>query len=308
MKKGGSKVSLKRFTKFVIFAVFVCWTGFFCQFLNAAVLTYYRYYIVRKGDSLWEIGRQYNVTVTEIKKKNNLRTSKIYPGQKLIIPVKVKGVYHTVKKHETLWRICKTYKVSMEEVISLNRLSDPDHIVAGQRIFIPGATQVKEVKIPEEIISGGKKAPVTPEEEKEVIKFSPSQKETLKEKGILIWPVDQKVKPQEYRKSEFGIDIIAPEGTTIVAPARGKVYYSGLLRNYGWTIIIEHQEIGIYTCYMYNMVNLVEKGDVVEQGEPIAKVGKSGAGEAMLHFEVRRAKDGKPVDPLDFLSSESKLN
>jgi len=253
-------VSLKRFTKFVIFAVFVCWTGFFCQFLNAAVLTYYRYYIVQKGDSLWEIGRQYNVTVTEIKKKNNLRTSKIYPGQKLIIPVKVKGVYHTVKKHETLWRICKTYKVSMEEVISLNRLSDPDHIVAGQK------------------------------------------------KGILIWPVDQKVKPQEYRKSEFGIDIIAPEGTTIVAPARGKVYYSGLLRNYGWTIIIEHQEIGIYTCYMYNMVNLVEKGDVVEQGEPIAKVGKSGAGEAMLHFEVRRAKDGKPVDPLDFLSSESKLN
>ncbi len=43
-------------------------------------------YTVQKGDSLWQIARQFNTTVEKIKKANNLSKNTIYPGQKLIIP------------------------------------------------------------------------------------------------------------------------------------------------------------------------------------------------------------------------------
>jgi len=288
----------------LIFFILV-WISFFCPSLKAAILVYYRYHIVQKGENLWNISKRYGVSVNEIKKKNNLRSDRIYPRQKLIIPIKVKGIYHPVKRYETLWRICKTYGVSMEKVISLNRLQDPNHIMPGQRLFIPGASKVKKIDIPKEIIAAGKKDATSTPPEEDKIQPSPTFGETVKGKGFLIWPLEGKA--VSYRRRDFGIDILAPEGTSVVAPAKGKVYYSGLLRNYGWTIIIEHQELGLYTCYMYNSVNLVKKGDLVEKGQPIARIGKSGtAKEAMLHFEVRRAKDGKPMDPLEYLPSDYK--
>ena len=130
------------------------WLSWFCPSSLAATLIYYRYHIVQRGDTLYEISKQYRVSIKEIKKKNNLRSDRIYPGQKLIVPIKVKGVYHQVKRYETLWRISRVYGVSMEEVIRLNRLSNPEHIRVGQRLFIPGASKVIDIDIPEEIIIG----------------------------------------------------------------------------------------------------------------------------------------------------------
>jgi len=273
----------------LIIAIFILlWLSWFCSSSQAATLIYYRYHIVQKGDTLYDIGKQYGVSIKEIKKKNNLRSDRIYPGQKLIVPIKIKGIYHQVKRYETLWRICKTYRVSMEKVIRLNRLSNPDDIKVGQRLFIPGATRVIDIDIPEEIIVGRRLN--TRAEQKRSVSEKPEKK------GSLIWPIEGKI--SEYRHNDFGIDILAPEGTIIIAPAEGKVYFSGWLRGYG----IEHEELGLYTCYMHNSVNLVEVVDVVKKGNPVAKIGNTvSAEEIKLHFEVRRAEDGKPVDPLDYL-------
>ena len=43
-------------------------------------------YTVRRGDSLWEIARSYGTTVREIRSANDLRGSRIYPGQVLAVP------------------------------------------------------------------------------------------------------------------------------------------------------------------------------------------------------------------------------
>jgi membrane-bound lytic murein transglycosylase D len=44
-------------------------------------------YIVRKGDTLWDIARMYHgITVSKIKKLNNLKTNSLKPGLKLLIP------------------------------------------------------------------------------------------------------------------------------------------------------------------------------------------------------------------------------
>ncbi len=43
-------------------------------------------YTVQSGDTLWEISRQYQTTVTAIKQANGLTTNTIHPGQTLVIP------------------------------------------------------------------------------------------------------------------------------------------------------------------------------------------------------------------------------
>lgn len=43
-------------------------------------------YRVRSGDSLWEIARRHDTTVTRLRSANNLSGSRIYPGQVLTLP------------------------------------------------------------------------------------------------------------------------------------------------------------------------------------------------------------------------------
>ena len=47
---------------------------------------------------------------------------------------------------------------------------------------------------------------------------------------------------------------------------------------------------------------LVQKGDAVKKGQQIAKVGSNAAGEARLHFEVRRAN--RTIDPMTVLPGQ----
>ena len=44
------------------------------------------YYVVKKGDTLWSIAKNYNVSVDEIKSLNNLSSNVLSIGQKLTIP------------------------------------------------------------------------------------------------------------------------------------------------------------------------------------------------------------------------------
>jgi len=46
-------------------------------------------YTVQKGDYLSKIAEKFKVNIDELKRVNNLKNDIIYPGQKLIIPVKI---------------------------------------------------------------------------------------------------------------------------------------------------------------------------------------------------------------------------
>jgi murein DD-endopeptidase MepM/ murein hydrolase activator NlpD len=92
-----------------------------------------------------------------------------------------------------------------------------------------------------------------------------------------------------------GVDIAAPAGAEVKAPASGKVTFSGLAKGYGNLVQIDHGD-GMVTRYAHNAANLVAAGDEVKAGQIIAIVGSTGrATGAHLHFEVRQG--GKPVDP-----------
>lgn len=78
------------------------------------------------------------------------------------------------------------------------------------------------------------------------------------------------------KRPHYGLDYAAPVGTIVYAPAGGLVtlthddmYYSG------GTLIIDHG-YGVSSTFLHLSALLVEEGDKIAQGDPIAKVGKGG--------------------------------
>ena len=84
-----------------------------------------------------------------------------------------------------------------------------------------------------------------------------------------------------------GLDISASTGTPIKAASSGTVTFSGRKGSYGNLLVITHGN-GVQTYYGHCSELLVAKGEKVEQGQIIAKVGSTGISTGNhLHFEVR---------------------
>ncbi len=96
-----------------------------------------------------------------------------------------------------------------------------------------------------------------------------------------------------------GIDIGGSAGEAVLAASEGVVVYSGSgLVGYGELIIIKHSDEWL-SAYGHNRKRLVQEGQRVKAGQPIAEMGSSGAPRDELHFEIRR--NGRPVDPMQYL-------
>src|SRR5690606_9208852 len=101
------------------------------------------------------------------------------------------------------------------------------------------------------------------------------------------------------RAAHKGIDFAGPSGAQIVAVAAGIVTWSGERAGDGGLVEVDHGN-GLVTRYAHNSSNLVEGGDVVTRGQPIARLGATGrATGPNLHFEV--LEYGEAVDPLPFM-------
>ena len=97
-------------------------------------------YIVKSGDSFWKIANEYDVTVDELKKANNLTSNVLSIGQKLVIPLETvvsDQTYYTVQSGDSLWNIAKRYGVSVDELKKANNLSS-NLLTIGQKLIIPG--------------------------------------------------------------------------------------------------------------------------------------------------------------------------
>ena len=117
------------------------------------------YHKVQRGQTLSGIAAKYRVTVSDIKRWNNLKSNMIYVGQKLKIysstppsktssvtstnttnqtsssSAKTQNIVHVVKSGETLSGIASKYGVSVNNIKNWNNLSS-DKISIGQKLII----------------------------------------------------------------------------------------------------------------------------------------------------------------------------
>ena len=76
-------------------------------------------YIVQMGDTLYGIGKQFGVTVEEIKLTNDLSNNTLIIGQVLRIPTLETTSLYVVKKGDTLYSIASRYGVSVSSLVEL---------------------------------------------------------------------------------------------------------------------------------------------------------------------------------------------
>lgn len=125
--------------------------------------------------------------------------------------------------------------------------------------------------------------------------------------GSMLWPVAghyQVSSPYGNRKHPIlgkvkfhsGIDIPAPQGTSIQAANGGVVIFAGWQNGYGNFIVVDHGG-GQATAYAHCSRLVAREGQKVEKGDVIAKVGTTGYSTGPhLHFEVRI--NGETINPM----------
>jgi murein DD-endopeptidase MepM/ murein hydrolase activator NlpD len=100
-------------------------------------------------------------------------------------------------------------------------------------------------------------------------------------------------------KMHEGLDVGAPYGTKVNAPADGIVTFSGEKAGFGKFVQVDHG-YGIETIYAHNQSLHVRPGQKVKRGHLLAAVGNTGHSTGPhLHYEVR--VNGIAVDPLYFI-------
>ncbi|WP_322088688.1 peptidoglycan DD-metalloendopeptidase family protein [Burkholderia sp. BCC1999] len=180
--------------------------------------------------------------------------------------------YYRVNPGDTLAGIASAYGQRVQDVASWNHMAPTDAVSPGQvlRVAPPSA------------------AP------------SPGQPLAAAAPGSLAWPATGIVATPFATGKTRGV-VIAASGPdhSVRAAANGRVVYAGSgVKAYGPLVILKHDN-GLITAYGHNGKLLVNEGDAVRQGQPVAEMGTDANGRSTFEFEVRQ--NGKVVDPMNFL-------
>ncbi len=236
---------------------------------------------VKKGETLSQIARKYEVPMKSIAQTNSLKSvNHLQIGEKLLIPVGKRpinssansdGTWHTVKDGDSLYSIAQSHGIKdWKKLQYLNDISNPRRLKIGKRIYIPGETIdgfAKPLRIPLYVTS---------------------------RYGYRHHPVSRKYLMHK------GIDFRAATGTRVYASKTGRVAYAAWEPGYGRIVRIKHAD-NYATWYAHLSRFRVSVGDIVKQGEVIGLSGNTGVSTGPhLHFEIRyKGKSENPARHLD---------
>ena len=248
---------------------------------------------------------------------------------------------HTIAGGESLYTIARRYDVTSQAIVHANGLSSPDKIIVGQKIIIPGRSDL--VSAPRvEVASAGQAttaptmpasrpsnlssgnvlqqaaATTTPATPAPTPAAAPAGAEVTQIASVpttpapaaepaasgekFRWPVSGRVITDFAASRGTGINIDVPEGSSVKAAENGTVIYVGSgVEGYGNLVLIRHPN-GYVSAYAHLASMSVAKGAVVNRGDAIGAVGQTGSvSRPQLHFELR--KGATPVDPVPLLAS-----
>lgn len=258
-----------------------------------------KYHLVRKGQTLYAISLLFNLNVQQLAQWNQITPPyKIEVGQKLIVSNR------TGEKKDSISKIQEAPKIDAIVAEKKQRIAD-------EMLINRTDSQKKNAVLLNNIPSLTNKQSYNGAQLNNATgKYESGQ---LKKPSISIdnesmlklnfrWPIKGEVLKNFSNASNKGIDIAGEVGQEVSASESGTVVYSGQgLIGYGELLIIKHNDFYL-SAYANNSSLLVAEGYAVKKGQIIAKVGKVGSSKTSLHFEIR--KNGKPMNPLDFLPAK----
>ncbi|TMI87394.1 MAG: LysM peptidoglycan-binding domain-containing protein [Bacillati bacterium ANGP1] len=275
---------------------------------------------VASGESLWTIAQDAGTNIWVLADLNHISLDDVlHPGQVVMVPPRTAAApaavtpaapaqnttavgSHIVAAGESLWGIAQDAGVRVETLADANNLSLDDYLHPGQILAVPSHDPKFQTARPTQGSASGSAAtvPLAVAEAGKTPMLKPSDGRISSRFGWRIHPI--------FGTREFhtGIDIASGYGTPVRAARTGIVRFVGWLHGYGRIIIVDHGQ-GLETSYSHLSQILVWRGEGVEMGQILGRIGSTGwsTGPHLL-FEVRRK--GVPIDPFVFLNETRRLS
>ncbi len=253
--------------------------------------------IVQRGDSLSKYASQYGVDVQSLIAANRLSSpNDLEVGQVIMLPPEN---VHRVEQGETLFSAALRFSVDTRSLAVMNGLERPWVVYPGDELLLPpGAKDGGKVRVA--VRPAARARPAETAAERAARANQPRLAVNGPAVKDFIWPVEGKI-ISDYGAGASGlrndgVNIEAARGAPIGAAAAGEVIYvDEEVEGLGLLVLVAHPG-GWITAYAHAQEALVKTGQMVAQGEALARVGASGkVTTPQLHFQLR--KDGDPVDP-----------
>jgi len=199
-----------------------------------------RAYLVKKGDTLYRISREFDVPVAVLKAANRMQGSTdLAVGQRLVIPES-----YTVKKGDTLYAIGRRYGIGVADIAALNGLSPSQPLKIDQKIYLIAAGNVR---------AEAKNEAATPEG-----------------KNRVFWPLPGKREP--YDGKMRGVLISGEKGDLVYSVSTGRVIWAGPYRGFGNVVLVDSGD-GLVYGYLGIEELIVSAGEAVEAGTALGRIG-----------------------------------
>lgn len=93
-------------------------------------------YVIKKGDTLYNIAKRYNITPQELMDYNYLSSSLLNIGNTILIPQTKQLINYFVRTNDTLQSIAQRFNTTIDEIMKVNNLNTTD-VNIGQLLLIP---------------------------------------------------------------------------------------------------------------------------------------------------------------------------
>lgn len=135
-------------------------------------------HVVRQGETLFSISRQYNIPVVNLRSWNNLTSDNLNVGMRLrIAPERpTNAITHVVQPQEALFAISRQYNVTIAEIQQWNNMRDTN-LEIGQELIIYRVPEQSDELLPERVDTTPVAIP-QPEQARESIVTAPVQMNT----------------------------------------------------------------------------------------------------------------------------------
>lgn len=217
--------------------------------------------------------------------------------------------FYVVKRGDTVSKIAARYGLNYPDIGRINQLDSQFTIYPNQRLRLrSGRMSHTSAARP----ATSRPVSTTPVKPVAPIRAQPlpmasitttAAAQSAAAQGILWqWPTRNPILQEFNQAAQIkGIRFDGKSGDPVLAAAAGHVIYANNgLTEYGHLVLLRHAD-GYITAYAHNRRLLVQEGQTVDIGQPIAEIGNSGSSRTMLEFQIR--KNGKPIDPKQVLPS-----